>query len=247
MMRPRIYNLVFVLSLFAFAVLTAGCPGIPTPACTLPIPPGPTVSTGGNPRGIAVAPNGEFVYVTNSDDNTVSQYSIDVCGGLVPLATPTVATGGRPHGIAIVDFSSAAPARYAYVTNRQSGTISQYSVSATGELVPLSPPSISTASGPDAIAVIKRNVYVVNHDSAKVSQYVIGAGGGLVPLSPATVSTGVQPSAIAINPTGQFAYVTNGLANTVSQFAISPNAISPAPASTSGSTDSPPANTSRPP
>jgi hypothetical protein len=44
-----------------------------------------------SPVGIAVTPNGRYVYVANSAANTISQYSTDDAGALTPLATPTIA------------------------------------------------------------------------------------------------------------------------------------------------------------
>jgi DNA-binding beta-propeller fold protein YncE len=62
----------------------------------------PTVATGRGPYGIAVTPNGSFLYVTNANGGAVSAYAIGSSGLLSPLSTPAFPTGVSPFEIAIV-------------------------------------------------------------------------------------------------------------------------------------------------
>ncbi len=85
--------------------------------------------------------------------------------------------------------------QYAYVVNNGDQTISEYSVSASGTLTPLSPSSIATGNSPRSVTVdpSHRYVYVTNLNDGTVSQYVIQQDGTLSLNSPATVATGHGP------------------------------------------------------
>jgi DNA-binding beta-propeller fold protein YncE len=61
------------------------------------------VPAGNGPAWIAIDHAGQYAYVTNINDNTVSEYSIGADGSLTALAAPTVATGTKPFAIAIVN------------------------------------------------------------------------------------------------------------------------------------------------
>lgn len=113
-------------------------------------------------------------------------------------------------------------APFAYVTNRASDNLSQYSVGGGGLLAPLSPATVTSGLAPISAAVSRdgRSVYVVNHDSNSVSQYDIAASGGLVPKSPATVAAGNAPFAVAISPDGGSIYVVNDGSNNVSEYSV---------------------------
>jgi DNA-binding beta-propeller fold protein YncE len=56
------------------------------------------VVTGQNPAGVAAAPDGHMVLVTNRDDANVSAFWREGWGGFAPLGT--VGTGAQPEGIA---------------------------------------------------------------------------------------------------------------------------------------------------
>jgi DNA-binding beta-propeller fold protein YncE len=58
-----------------------------------------TVATGATPFLVVVDAGGNFVYVTNQGDNTVSIYSVNSDGTLTSAGT--VATGGEPDVVAL--------------------------------------------------------------------------------------------------------------------------------------------------
>lgn len=76
----------------------------------------PTVPTGNAPNAIAVDPRGQYVYVLNSVDDTVSQYAIGPGGALNPLSTPVIASESGPASIAADPTGP-----YVYVANETSG------------------------------------------------------------------------------------------------------------------------------
>ena len=78
---------------------------------------------------MAVDPAGKFAYVTNSNSNDVSMYTINATTGvLTPIGT--IAAGQSPTSIAIHPSG-----KFAYVTNSGSNDVSMYSIdAATGAL-----------------------------------------------------------------------------------------------------------------
>jgi DNA-binding beta-propeller fold protein YncE len=62
----------------------------------------PTVPVGKGPTWMAFNGTGQYAYVTNSSDGTVSQFAIGPDGSLTPLGTPTVPTGTKPYAIVTV-------------------------------------------------------------------------------------------------------------------------------------------------
>ena len=73
-----------------------------------------TVPVGLKPKGVAVAPNGNHAYVTNSSDGTVSV--IDTASNTV---VGTIPVGSVPIGVAVTPDGT-----HAYVTNSGSSNVS---------------------------------------------------------------------------------------------------------------------------
>ena len=183
---------------------------------------------------------GRFVYVVTPTNyitppnHGVTVYSIGPGGGLIPVTGPAIVTGGASHSIAITSNG-----KNAYVVNSGSHSISQYTLAATGALVPMVPATIGTgAVGPLFIAIdpAGANAYVTNNYNGSISQYSIGPSGALSSILPA-VPAGAYPRNIAVDPFSQFVYsVNDGVNDVVHQFAINAGgaltALSPAPAPT---------------
>jgi len=175
------------------------------------------------PVFVAVDPAGKFAYVANSSSNTVSGYSIDATSGaLTPLAGSPVLTQFTPVSIAAVAPTSSA--KFAYVVNSGSNTVSGYSIDATsGALTPLAGSPFVTGFTPASVAVdpTGKFAYVANRASNTVSGYGIDATSGvLTPLAGSPFMTGTSPVFVATDPTGKFAYVVNSGSNTVSAYTI---------------------------
>ena len=187
----------------------------------------PTVATGENPEGMAMSPNGQYVYVANGDSRGpggLSQYTVGAGGMLTPDSTPTVNTDNEPSQVAISPNGE-----YVYVTNTDSDDVSQYTVGAGGMLTPDSTPTVGAGDGPGYVAVSPngQDVYVSNFGSTGadgVSQYTIGSGGMLTPDSTPTVTTGDEPNGIALSPDGQYVYVADSAfgsdSSTLSQYTV---------------------------
>jgi 6-phosphogluconolactonase (cycloisomerase 2 family) len=198
-----------------------------------------TVADPGGPTGIKVAPDGRYVYITNTKlcivpkgskcssatngkADTVSVFRISPgTGALSARPVETVATGQNPQMITI-----APDGKSAYVTGTNDNTIWQYSINpATGRLTAKSPATVAAGRGPHDLAVAPdgQNLYVVTVANDTVSQYRINPRTGALSAKPAsTAATMLHPEAIVLAPDGKNAYVTSGNDSVLSQFAISP-------------------------
>ena len=181
-----------------------------------PAPGSPFITASGSaqnstrPVAVAVSLSGNFLYVANQVDGTVSAFSIPSSGALTtPLATYLVGT--TPSALTLSPDGS-----FLYVANSGSGNVSAFTVcdkqSATCAVTPGSAPdgSLSPIAGspfPAALGPISvttdsagRFLYVVDNGSNQVSQYKISAGTGvLVADSPATISTGDHPVWVSVS------------------------------------------------
>jgi 6-phosphogluconolactonase len=111
---------------------------------------------------------------------------------------------------------------YAYATNFNSGTVSQYMIGSMGALAALTPATVAAGASPFSVSAEPSGefVYVANYNANTVSQYAIGAGGVLSPVGTGAVMTGSHPNGVTIDPANKHAYVANFGDNTVSQYNI---------------------------
>ena len=192
------------------------------------------VATGIEPWNVTLSPNGKYVYVANHGSlppggMTISQYAVDAStGALTALNPATLSTAFLYPGGITVDPTSA----YAYLSNINGDTVSEYGIGADGTLSSLNPASVATGTEPVFLAFDPTGKYAyeanytIDYSSAPgtVSQYAVGTGGQLTPLAPATVVAGTGPGWIAFDPFGKYAYVVNlgdgTLPGSVSEYAI---------------------------
>jgi uncharacterized repeat protein (TIGR02543 family) len=161
-----------------------------------------------------------FAYVANTNDNSISQYTIGTDGSLTPLATDWV-----PAGLSPVFITADPLGKYAYVANANSNNISQYVIGVAGSLTPMSMTTVAAGTFPNSVAVDPsgKYAYVTNQQSNNVSQFTIGPTGSLSPMTTATVAAGTFPYSIIVEPSGKYAYVANAYDNNISQYTIGAN------------------------
>jgi 6-phosphogluconolactonase (cycloisomerase 2 family) len=192
-------------------------------------------------------PTVESLYVTDSSNNVVVHYNVDVSGALTPVRFSTsaagISTGNIPSGV-VVDPCD----RFVYVTNQNDNNVSGYSICtaisttcpiADGTLVSLGAP-VSADNGPTALAIdpFGNFLYVVDTRANHVSGYRIAqVTGGLTALNPAVVATGSDPVSIAIRSDANWLFVTNNGSASVSQYAITPASGALSPTGTGITTD----------
>jgi 6-phosphogluconolactonase len=157
-----------------------------------------------SPSGLAVTPNGGFLYVANAgaNSNNISAYAI--CDKVVntcanpnnPDGTLTPVTGSPfPAGLGPVAIAFDPGFNFAYVVDKGSNTISQYSFGpGNGVLTPLSPGTISTGVTPVSIAILPG---VVASDVGNTLfnttdyAYVANLGSGTISIFSLTTSSGL--------------------------------------------------------
>jgi 6-phosphogluconolactonase (cycloisomerase 2 family) len=99
----------------------------------------------GLPMAISIEPTGRFLYVTDYNDATVSEFSIDATNGQLQAVGTPVGTGTAP-----VDVKIEPSGHFAYVANYFDNTINEYSIDPTTGVLVLVPSGsgIPTGAGP---------------------------------------------------------------------------------------------------
>ena len=188
--------------------------------------PFPTVPVGDKPSSVIVDPSGKYTYVANSGaDDTVSQFMIGVSGQLAANAPSVISVRPGPRSLAMTGGTVPVIAvpKYAYVANKSSNSVSQFTIGTDGKLSPMTPASVLTGTAPVSVAVDAsgRYAYVANSGTDNsVSQFTIQSDGKLAPMTPATVAAGTDPVAVAVDPSGRYVYTANSGSNDVSAYTI---------------------------
>jgi len=199
---------------------------------------------GNGPSAIAVAPVGNFLYVTNEFTNTVAAFSYDPTAGTI--TTPPFASYSTGTSPAAVAFSKCAGGN-AVNTNctasdgdnlfiANSGLSNDISIfSACIEVTPTCPvadgtlqqvsgsPVPANGLGPTSFIIdpLLNFVYVVDTKSNQISQFKYSpATGMLTAVSPATVSTGTTPGAGGITSDGAFVMVPDSGGSQIDIFRV---------------------------
>jgi DNA-binding beta-propeller fold protein YncE len=189
----------------------------------------PTITSGANPRMMAVSPDGHNVYVANfagSGTEGVWQYDVGPEGLLTSKSPAIVKTvGGGTDAVAV-----SPDGRSLYTADNSGDDVSQFDIGANGTLTPKSPASVSTGagSGPRRVAIAPDggSVYVADCNSHKISQFSVGAGGALSPKTPATLTIAGCPYELQSSPDGRSLYVAQfGTPGAVYQFDIGPGGV----------------------
>lgn len=162
---------------------------------------------------------GLFAYATNQGDGTLSNYSINAAGLLVPLASAKTTTGPQPYFLA-----STTDGKYLYVTDGIADAVYAYSIDpVTGALTQVGLAAM-VGSGPRALAIhpTNRYLYVACLNTAGVYGFSIDASTGSLTALPGSPfpNAGLRESAIALDPAGNFAFVPNNASHDVSVFAV---------------------------
>jgi hypothetical protein len=162
------------------------------------------------PSAVISDPTGSFLYVANSGDGTLSQFSIGSDGQLTALTPATVPAGVAPMSIAATVGPSGVTV---YAANSGvgvpgiGGSVSQYSMGIDGTLTPLNPATVSAGTSPVAIAIDQSiaplgSAFVMSdcdgsQCTGSITQFAVGAGGELTATG-AMATTGSQYAAVGM-------------------------------------------------
>jgi 6-phosphogluconolactonase (cycloisomerase 2 family) len=165
---------------------------------------------GAMPSAVTLDFSGSFLYVANSGDATLSQFSIGSGGQLTPLTPATVPAGTEPVSMAVI----AGPrGGHVYVANSGAGvptgmgSVSQFSMGADGTLTPLNPAAVSAGASPVAIAIDQTiapfgTAFVMSDCDGSlcvgsITPFAVGAGGELT-VTGVVATTGEHYDAVGM-------------------------------------------------
>ncbi|MEI8300228.1 MAG: YncE family protein [Chlamydiota bacterium] len=150
-----------------------------------------TINIGGNPQGLAVTPNGEYVYACNGS-------SISVINTISNEVVETITNAG-PNPVSLAFTPDGA---YAYITNYTNGTVTVLQISDKTLKA-----TINVGSQPTAIAINPNGTYVYVTSSGSSQVKVIEIATNSVIGSPLIPSG--NPVSIVIPSNGQYAYIVS--------------------------------------
>jgi 6-phosphogluconolactonase len=173
---------------------------------------GAMTTVAATPEVVGTSPNGlalldKFLFVANSQANTISLFNIASDGTLSQNTAPTQAGGSGPHGV-VVDPSG----KYLLVTNTFTNDISVFSVdSGSGALTAVAGSPFYANSGPGEILFAPSGdlVYVTNSGVGTVTGFSFSASTGELALIGPPNFSGAGASGMAVDNTGTHLYVAN--------------------------------------
>ena len=160
-----------------------------------------------NDTGVTVSCLGEFVYVTNAADNTLSSYSVDgTTGALAAIGVP-IAMGASPNAI----VGGGCGYSLVFVANQGSNDISVFAAdTTTGALTAVPGSPFAAGTDPEAMTCLFGGLLVANAGSDNVSAYGIDQSTRALIAQPGfPVAVGKSPTSIVVDPFTGFAYVAN--------------------------------------
>ncbi|MGH9504774.1 MAG: lactonase family protein [Terriglobales bacterium] len=178
----------------------------------------PAAPSGTGPAGVAVTPDGKFLYVANQFDSTVTKFSVD-SSGVLTRDPAVVLVGTTPSTLSVTPNGG-----FLYVAN--ASTLSGFAIcnqvvttcndptSPDGTLTPIAGSPFSAGLAPVSIVATPSGkfLFVVDRMSNQVSQYKIATGTGvLTPNTQATIGTGANPVWAAVRPGVTTVAATGGI------------------------------------
>ncbi len=168
------------------------------------------VIVGANPAGLAITPNGQYVYVANYGN--LGGTTVSVISTSNDSAFKVIPVGSAPVGLAITPNG-----QYVYVADRSSASVSVISTSSNSVVS-----TIPVGTYPKGVAVTPNGQYVYVTNSGGTTVSVISTSSDSVV---STISVGTNPYGVAITPNGQYVYVANINSNSISVISTSSNSV----------------------
>ncbi|MCK9345220.1 MAG: beta-propeller fold lactonase family protein [Candidatus Pacebacteria bacterium] len=169
-----------------------------------------SVATGVNPQAVAVSPDGNHVYVSNTTSSYIDEFARNTTTGAL-TSIGTVVSGNNGFSIVVSPDGN-------HVYSSHYGTIYQYARNpSTGILTALVPGTVAVGAASKGIAISPdgNSVYSANSTANTVSQLSRNpATGQLTALNPGTVLTGTTPTWVAVSPDGNSVYAANNFNGT---------------------------------
>ena len=138
---------------------------------------------GSSPYGLAISPNGNYLYTANFGDNTISEFTINTSGSATNGVPPGGLTpiSGSPIGETYtgpVSLMVHPSGKYLYVANQQaSGNVSGYNIGSDGSLSLLTSSPYPTSAQPSFVAsdVSGNFLFVGNLSSPVIESFCLAS------------------------------------------------------------------------
>jgi 6-phosphogluconolactonase len=184
-------------------------------------------SSRGSPTPTPSPGSGAFLYVTNTKDGKVSEFSRNTTTGKLKLiGTVKAGAAGGPVGIT-VDPSG----KFLYVTNSSDNSVHQFTIDlTTGKLTAIGAGSVAAGTSPQQIAVTPEDnfAYATNFGTPSISGYSLNAGTGELgaPVGTGTGLAGPFGVLAATIGAADFLYVSdNGATGQLLSYLITAGAL----------------------
>jgi DNA-binding beta-propeller fold protein YncE len=176
------------------------------------------------PLGIAITPNGKFVYVTDSGAGTIVAFAVGTSGKLQPVgSTPSLGDKPGQPGLVAVHPSGS----FVYTVDRVLGLVVVAKPAEDGKLSVAKTYHVGiSTSGPFGIAVasVGSNVFIYtgNRGSDTVSSLMVKPDASLEIVGECPTGMG-YPTGMVADPSERNLYVVDRNVSTVTQFATAEN------------------------
>lgn len=198
--------------------------------------------TGMTPLGMAIDSAAHFLFVANQGlqidpaSGTISVFSIqsgsltEVAGSPFRVAAISAPSGPGPAAVAVTPDG-----KFLYVANQFDGTVTGFSVDASGVLTRLTPGATATVgTAPSGMGITPDGgfLYVANSGSSDVSAFAVcnqvvtscsvptSPDGTLTAVAGSPFSAGLGPTSIIAAPSGKFLFVVDRQSNQISEYKL---------------------------
>ncbi|MEJ2462053.1 MAG: beta-propeller fold lactonase family protein [Candidatus Thiodiazotropha sp.] len=186
-----------------------------------------TCPAGSVPESITIDPTGQFIAVTNRNDDTIDRFTINQTDGSLTNQR-TLASRDIPSGIVYLQDTSAVSItpRFAYVAHEVSNSVTGFTINANSgalsSIGTVTPGNVPTSVTADPSG---RFVYVTTSGDDAISAYTVNSSTGVLSQIGSTSTALLQsdPIAIAVEPSGRFLYIANTGSDSISIYEINTN------------------------
>jgi 6-phosphogluconolactonase len=159
------------------------------------------VPAGTSPYGMAIDPSGNYLYVSNYGDNTISEYTINSDGSLTPLATVGAGLGilFGPVNLLVNNAGT-----YLYVANETGSTVVAYAIdSSNGSLSLIQTDYAATTAGTPSFLALDaagNYLFVANDSNPQIESFSVDANTGGLTAVASYPQGGSAALSIALTP-----------------------------------------------
>ncbi|MDX6664442.1 MAG: hypothetical protein QOG68_648 [Solirubrobacteraceae bacterium] len=194
------------------------------PAAFTEVAGSPFQTNAGSVSSLAFSPSGRWLAVGNSSSGNLDVTAVSAAGVLQQLPSSPLMTNTGPVSSVAFSPSSAlvATANLGSQNLASHGTVSVFTLGATGSLTPVPGSPFATGAGPSSVAFSPDGglLAVANKTDGTVSLFSVSGGGALAPAPGSPFATGPGPASLAFSPTGTLLAVANSRGYTVSVFSL---------------------------